>query len=306
MLILGSGGTSKTAAYVANKMNAGCVLRVSRTEKDGFITYFDALKHHADTDVVINTTPCGMYPESDKMPVDLSAFRKLSAVLDVIYNPLKTRLLLAAEERGITAAGGLYMLIMQAVKAAELFTDKSVDGKKADKTYRVILKRKRNIVLIGMPSSGKTTVGKELSRLLGMPFIDSDDVVTKKTGKTPAEIIKECGEPHFRAVESKVIAEISSCNHTVIATGGGAPTIYDNLLSLKSNGKVYFIDRPCDMLKATSDRPLSSSKDALLELYNKRIDIYRAAADVTVKNEKDIESVINEIREDFCYENFSD
>lgn len=306
VLILGSGGTSKTAEFVAKNLKVLSVMRVSRKQKEGFITYAEAENLYNDADIIINTTPCGMFPDTENTPIDLRKFQNLCAVIDVIYNPLKTRLILGAEKRGLTAAGGLYMLVMQAVGAAELFTGEKVSLDKVNDVYRAIKREKQNIVLIGMPSSGKTTIGKELSNKLGMPFFDSDEVIKNKTGRTPAEIIRSDGEPAFRKLESEVISELSKSNHIVIATGGGAPTVYDNVLSLKSNGRVYFIDRPYHLLEATPDRPLSSSKEALRSLYESRIDVYRAAADVRVNNDCDIEYVENYIRKDFCYEDTCD
>lgn len=303
VLILGSGGTSKTASFAANKLKASSVLRVSRTQKEGFITYSTAESMYTDADIIINTTPCGMFPNANETPIDLSKFKNLKAVIDVIYNPLKTRLLLEAEKLGVVAVGGLYMLIMQAVGAAELFISKKLDADIVNNLYRAIKRNKQNIVLTGMPASGKTTVGKRISDILSMSFFDSDEVITKKAGKTPADIIRDTGEANFRKIERDIISDISSNNHAVIATGGGVPTIYDNILSLKSNGKIYFIDRPLEFLDITDDRPLSASNKALRALYEQRIDTYRETADVIIKNDGDIEYVINKIKEDFCNEN---
>ena len=298
VLVLGSGGTSKTALYVAESLGAKEVLRVSRSKKEGFITYGEAAGLQSNAEVIINTTPCGMFPDNQSMPIDLSPFNSLEAVVDVIYNPLNTRLVLEAQRLGIKATGGLYMLVTQAARAAELFTGKQIETDRFEEVYGEILREKRNIVLIGMPTSGKTTVGKILSERLGMAFFDTDEQITEKTGQTPAEIIKSRGEEYFRALESEVIARISQNNHSVIATGGGAVTVEKNVLSLKSNGKLFFLDRPLEMLISSQDRPLSSSGEALKKLYEKRIDLYRSAADVTVKNDADIESAVEIIRKD--------
>ena len=173
VLILGGGGTSKTALFVAQKLGAKCVIRVSRTEKEGFVTYTEARELHTDANVLINTTPVGMYPDTEKSPIDISEFNRLEAVFDAIYNPLNSRLILAARQRGIIAAGGLYMLVAQAYKSAELFSGKSIDESLIDKTYKQVLNSRRNIVLIGMPSSGKSTIGGILSNLLKMPLFDT-------------------------------------------------------------------------------------------------------------------------------------
>lgn len=299
VLILGGGGTTKTAFFVAQKSGAKCVIRVSRTEKEGFVTYTEARELHTDANVLINTTPVGMYPDTEKSPIDISEFNRLEAVFDAIYNPLNSRLILAARQRGIIAAGGLYMLVAQAYKSAELFSGKSIDESLIDKTYKQVLNSRRNIVLIGMPSSGKSTIGGILSNLLKMPLFDTDEHIFKMTGKTPADIINREGEAAFRRIESKVIADISVKNHCIIATGGGAVTVDGNIIRLKANGKVYYIDRPVDLLKSTPDRPLSSSAEALKNLYDKRKDLYKNAADLTVKNDAGINEAAEIIRKDF-------
>lgn len=305
VLILGSGGTSETALFVAKKMGAKCVLRVSRTENDGFVTYKEAKTNHKDAEILINTTPVGMYPNISGTPVDLSVFTNLEAVFDAVYNPIKSRLIISAEKLGIKAAGGLYMLVMQGIKAAELFTDDKIDIKKADEIFLKILRDKRNIVLIGMPTAGKTEIGKRLSLRLNMPFFDSDSIITEKTGKTPAQIIKGEGETVFRKIESEVIRELSVNNHCIIATGGGAVTVDENITNLKANGKVYYVDRPLNLLTSSPDRPLSSSPKAILTLYENRKYLYKKAADKVINNNADIDSAAETIRKDFYYENFS-
>lgn len=299
VLILGGGGTSKTALYAADTLGAGSVLRVSRSEKEGFITYGEAISRHTDTDIIINTTPAGMYPDIEGCPVDISHFKNLKAVFDVIYNPLKSRLLLAAQKHGIPAFCGLYMLIMQAYRAAELFTGASIAADKAEAVYKKVLSEKRNIVLVGMPSAGKTETGRLLSERLSMPFFDSDEEITRATGKTPAQIIRTEGESAFRAAESAVIKELSLKNHSVIATGGGAVLREENVLNLKANGRVYYLNRPIDRLLTSPDRPLSSSKEAIAGLYRARKNLYENAADMTVVNDTDLNAVAEIIRKDF-------
>lgn len=299
VLILGSGGTSRTALYVAEQSGARSALMVSRVKKDGFITYDEAKKSHADAEIIINTTPVGMYPENACTPIDISCFADLKAVIDVIYNPLKSCLVLAAENRGITAAGGLYMLIMQAYRSAELFSGEKIDIKKAERVYKKIFSGKQNIVLIGMPSAGKTELGKLLSDMLDMPFFDSDGEITKRAGRTPAEIIKSDGEEAFRKIESETLYDLSLKNHSVIATGGGAVTRDENIVNLKANGRIYYVDRPINLLLSSPDRPLSSSKSAIVALYCERKLMYEKAADKTVSNETDLYSAAEKIREDF-------
>lgn len=302
VLILGGGGTSKTALFVAKNMGAKEIIRVSRTKHPDFVTYSEAKLRHNDSEVIINTTPVGMYPKTKEMPIDISGFNNLQAAVDVIYNPLNSRLVLSAKEKGIKAVGGLYMLVAQAHRSAELFSTESIDCKRIDEIYAELLRKKQNIVLIGMPSAGKTTVGSMLSKTLNMPFFDSDDVITLKTGKTPAEIIKTQSEAVFRQIESEIVCELSLKNHAIIATGGGVPTVAGNVTALKQNGRIYYIDRPIDLLESTPDRPLSSCKDDLILLYHKREKLYINAADKRIVNDKDLSYVAEEIRKDL-YEN---
>ena len=299
VLILGSGGTSKTAFCVAKYMGAKEILKVSRKGGDGLITYNDAVLNHRDTEVIINTTPCGMYPDIDNMPLDIEKFENLQGVIDVIYNPLCSKLVVSAKERGIKAVGGLYMLVSQGAFAAEKFADIKIDGSKTEKVYQKLLKDKQNLVLIGMPSCGKTTIGKAVAKDLSMDFADSDELIVQKTGMTIPEIFKSNGEKGFREIESEVIAEISKLQNTVIATGGGAVLNPENIRLLKLNGKVIFIDRPLEMLVTTSDRPLSSDKDLLKKRYDERYEIYCKSADEKIDAYGSIEENINAVKEAF-------
>ena len=299
VLVLGSGGTSKTAVSVAKSLGAKAVVRVSRTAKEDCITYEQAYSDFADAEVIINTTPCGMYPNIVGEPIDLDRFSKTEALVDAIYNPLCSNLVVKARDRGINAIGGLYMLVAHAALAAELFVDTDVPTEKIDAVYREIVKQKQNIVLIGMPSSGKTTVGKRLASELEMQFIDTDKEIEKVSGKTIPEIFAESGEAAFRDIESSVITEVSSKQNCIIATGGGAILRPENITVLKGNGIIYFIDRPLQMLITTDDRPLSSNRDDLVKRYNERYDIYCGVADKKVINDSEIQAVIDTIKEDF-------
>ena len=191
------------------------------------------------------------------------------------------------------------MLVAHAALAAELFVDTDVPTEKIDAVYREIVKQKQNIVLIGMPSSGKTTVGKRLASELEMQFIDTDKEIEKVSGKTIPEIFAESGEAAFRDIESSVITEVSSKQNCIIATGGGAILRPENITVLKGNGIIYFIDRPLQMLITTDDRPLSSNRDDLVKRYNERYDIYCGVADKKVINDSEIQAVIDTIKEDF-------
>lgn len=299
VLVLGSGGTSKTAVAVAKALGATLVKRVSRTAKEDCITYSQAYSDFKDAQVIINTTPCGMYPNIIGEPIDIECFKNCEALIDAIYNPLCSNLVIKAKAGGIKAMGGLYMLVAQAAFAAELFIDTAVSEEKIYDVYKKIVSSKRNIVLTGMPSSGKSTIGKRLEKELGMNFIDADTEIEKVAGKPISQIFKESGEGHFRDIESDVIANVSARQNQVIATGGGAVLREQNLTLLKGNGTVYFIDRPLELLMTTDDRPLSSNREDLIKRYNERYDIYCNTADKRVVNDGKIKSVIDAIKEDF-------
>ncbi|MBR6754818.1 MAG: shikimate dehydrogenase, partial [Clostridia bacterium] len=281
VLILGTGGTSKTAFVVATDMGASQILTVSRRKTDEHITYEEAVALHSNANVIINTTPSGMYPDCDSKPIDISSFSLLEGVIDVVYNPLCTNLVLDARERGIKAEGGLFMLVMQAVVAVEKFLDTKIEKTVADKVFASVLSSKENIVLTGMPGSGKSTVGK-LLKIDGFEFVDTDSEIEKRCGCTIKELIASKGETYFRNLETEVIHDVSSKNCRIISTGGGAVLREENVRSLKRNGKLFFINADLSRLHATDDRPLSNTEDKLLKLYNERINIYRSTADVTV------------------------
>ena len=204
VLILGSGGTSKTALAVAESMECACVYRVSREGKEGCITYSEARAVHSDADIIINTTPVGMYPKIYNTPIDLEDYQKVTAIVDAVYNPLRSKLVYDGQKKGIKS---VYMLVAQAAVAAERFIDTEVPVSEIDRVYRELMYLKTNIVLIGMPGSGKTTIGKLLAEDTGKEFIDTDDEIVKREKKTIPEIFAEVGEVGFRKIETEVIRE---------------------------------------------------------------------------------------------------
>lgn len=299
VLILGTGGTSKTASEVAKSLGASSVYKVSRSERPESVTYEAAYSLHSDADVIINTTPLGMFPNIEGCPVDLSKFSKLSGVVDAVYNPLKTKLVSSAQSLGIKATTGLFMLVMQAAIASGIFLGIEYEDEAVERIYNKILKSKQNIVLIGMPTSGKTTVGKILADNLHREFKDTDSEIEKKTGMSVAEIFEKKGEKEFRRIETEVIKEISKGQGMVIATGGGAVLADENVGSLKMNGIVYFLDRPIENLMVTNSRPLSGTPEALRKLYCERYGIYKRSADVIVLNDDTKENAAKEIERNF-------
>ncbi len=297
--ILGTGGTSKTANSVAKSLLAKEILVVSRTKKNGIITYEELYENHKDLDVIINTTPLGMFPKNDTKPANIDEFSNLSGVIDAVYNPLKTKLIYDAQKRGIKAEGGLYMLVAQALLASEIFLDKKYPKERLDEIFSTLKKQKENIVLIGMPSSGKSTVGKELAARLCRKFYDTDIEIEKKENMSIPKIIALKGEEAFRKIEKKAVEEVSKETGAVIATGGGVVLKEDNIEALKQNGRIYFLDRPLDMLLPTEDRPLTSTKEALMKKYNERYSIYELSADVKIDGSGNVKSVADEVMNQF-------
>ena len=281
-LILGSGGTSKTARAVLEKMGASKIITVSRNPDKGEISYTDVYKKHLNTEIIVNTTPVGMFPNIFSEPIDISAFENLYAVIDAVYNPERTLLLQRGSERGAKTAGGLYMLISQAIFASELFLGVKYPRGLSDEIYEKTIKSKRNIALIGMPSSGKSTVGKILASELCRPLYDTDFLIEERCGASIKSIFKERGEGYFRDAEAEEIKRVAPLHSSVISVGGGAVLRKDNLEALRANSNVVYIKRPLSALMPSNDRPLSASEDALSSLYHERLPIYEGAADIII------------------------
>lgn len=301
VLILGTGGTAKTASAVMRTLGAKSVVKVSRTKKDDAIDYEEA-KTKKDTQVIFNATPAGMYPSDEGCPIDLSVFDNLEGVLDAIYHPLSTNLVLQAREKGAKALGGLYMLVAQAVYASRLFLSKSIDDVdkyEIDDTYEKILAQKQNVVLVGMPSSGKSTIGKRVAKMLGREFVDTDDEIVKKINMPIAEFFAKYGEAEFRKIESEIVCEISKRSAIVVATGGGVVLDKNNVSALRRNGKIVFLNRSVQNLVATNSRPLSSNAKDLKNMFEQRYPIYKASADIEKNNDETVDIAVREIAKEF-------
>lgn len=299
VLILGTGGTSKTAVAVARSLGAAEVYRLSRSGRDGALTYEDAARLHADADVLINTTPGGMYPAVEGCPVALDAFPNLSGVVDAVYNPLRTNLVLQARSRGIPAEGGLYMLAAQASYASALFRGCETSQRDIDLAYQTVRREMENIVLIGMPSSGKSTVGRALAERLGKRFADSDALVTERIGMPIADYFAQRGEAAFREREQEAVADLAATGGQVIATGGGAILRPENVTALRRSGRLVFLDRSPEKLIATADRPLASDREALRRRYEERYDLYCAAADLHIDGDGTVEETAQRIEKEW-------
>ena len=284
VLILGTGGTSETAETAVKDGGARRVTKVSRT---GEVNYANAY-NLTDTEIVINTTPVGMYPALGKSPLDLSRFPALEGALDAVYNPLRTDFILQAQSLGVKCAGGLAKLVAQGARARELF-----DGKKRgdDEIAAAIRKAERhyeNVVLVGMPGSGKSVVGREVAKSLGRAFFDCDAEIEKKLGKSIPEVFAECGEEYFRAAERETIAELSAVSGAVISTGGGAVLDGENVRALKRNGRIFYLKRDVKKL-ARKGRPLSASGAAVEKMFQLRKPLYEKAADEIIDNDGALE-----------------
>ena len=291
VVILGSGGASRTAITVATDMGARAVVVISRNGADNY----ENLHLHADAEVLINATPVGMYPKNGVSPVSLAVFPHLEAVLDMIYNPARTALLMEAEERGIPYRNGLLMLVSQARRAAELFLNTQIDDGEVKAVADSIARDTENIILIGMPGCGKTTLGKQIAALTGRRFVDCDDELVKTAGKPIPQIFAEDGEETFRALETATLGALAAESGLVIATGGGVVTRPRNYPLMHQNGRILFLDTPPDALP-TDGRPLSQKKTPAV-LYAERLPLYRQMADEVIPVSRCVEDNVKLIME---------
>lgn len=292
VVILGSGGTSHTACAAAKELGAAKIVVVSRKGEDNY----ENLSRHADTEVLINTTPVGMFPNAGVSPVSLDTFPQLTGVLDVVFNPLRTALVMEAEARGIPCACGLPMLVAQAKRAAELFTGQSIGDNRTEEVLSGLVGQVRNVVLIGMPGSGKSAIGRALAKRLGKEFVDLDHLITRRAGKPIPEIFAQEGEDAFRALESALVREAGARTGCVLSTGGGVVTRDENYPPLHQNGVIVHITRDLNLLP-TDGRPVSQSTD-LHQLWAQRERLYRSFADLTVDNSGAIDGAAEQIEKE--------
>ena len=288
-LVFGSGGASVTVQAVLRHL--GCrVVVVSRT---GEVTYED-LPKHSDAQVLVNTTPVGMFPNVGESVAELSVFPHLEAVLDVIYNPARTKLILDAEERGIPCESGLYMLVGQAARAGEIWTGTQIPEETRSRIHRTIGASMENIVLIGMPGCGKSTVGALLAKKLGRRLVDADREVVNRAGMEIPQYMERHGEEGFRKLETQVLAELGKSSGLVIATGGGCVTRSENYRHLHQNGTIVWLRRDISKLPVNG-RPISQ-RDGVAALYEKRKPLYEAFSDRIAENCGSAEETAEEIR----------
>lgn len=291
VLIFGSGGASLTAQYVLRQLGAREIVVISRR---GEHTY-ETLSRHEDAQIAVNTTPVGMFPETGLAPAGLCRFPKLEAALDVIYNPARTAFLLQAEQLGLTCANGLLMLVAQAKKSSEAFTGRSIPDARIQSITDTLAASMQNIILIGMPGCGKSTVGRQLAKKLNRPFVDADTVLAQEAGLSIPEIFRLEGEEGFRRRETKVLSELGKQSGLVLATGGGCVTREENYPLLHQNGKIFCLQRPLQRLPSAG-RPVSLSQ-GVAEIYRVRKPLYERFADVTIDNNGTVGAAVQQILE---------
>lgn len=292
-LVLGSGGTAMTACAVI-RANGGEAVVISRNGEN----HYGNLDRHADADYILNTTPVGMYPQTDAQPVDLTCFPALKGVLDVVYNPLRTRLLLQAQKLGIPCEGGLSMLVYQAVRACELFTGEKVEAERVSEAERALRRSVTNLVLVGMPGCGKSTIGAMLARELNMELVDLDDEIEKAAGVSIPEIFAREGEEGFRRRESEQVLRFGSQGGRVLVTGGGAVKREENRRWLQMNGFVAHITRNVNLLPMDG-RPLSQNRERLAAMWQERKALYADCADECIANHSTPQACAQTIKEAF-------
>lgn len=290
-LVLGSGGASVMAVAVLKLLGAESVTVISRGGEDNY----DNLERHAGAQIIANTTPVGMYPNNGQAAVDLTCFPRCEGVLDVVYNPERTALLLQAEKLGIPRAGGLYMLVAQAKRSSELFTGQTIPDSEIDRIEAVLSGQMKNIVLVGMPSSGKSTLAAALGETLGRSVYEADALIAQEAGMDIPAIFAQYGEEHFRALETEILSRLGKLSGAILSTGGGCVTREENYDLLHQNGSIIWLQRSIDKLDKTG-RPISLKND-LNELYQKREPMYRRFADATVDNNGSVAATLEHILE---------
>ena len=290
-LVLGSGGASNTVCAVLKQLGAEVIV-ISRSGEDNY----ENLRRHADAKIIANTTPVGMYPKNGASPVDLTQFPDCEGVLDVVYNPARTALILQAEELGIPCKSGLHMLVGQAKRACERFTGTTIPDSEIDRIERFVDSHLENIVLIGMPGCGKSTVAAALGEKTGRTVYDADACIVEKAGMPIPEIFAKFGEGRFREIETEVLAELGKLSGVIIATGGGCVTREENYPLLHQNGRIFWLKRSLDKLPVDG-RPISQT-NPLETIFRRRQPLYTSFADVEVNNNDNLEDTVRSIMEE--------
>ena len=290
VLVLGSGGSSSCVVHVMREMQAGQIVVISRGGEDNY----NNISRHHDAQVIINTTPVGMYPHTGESPVDIRNFKRLEGVLDLIYNPARTQFLMDAEMLGLPYSNGLTMLVGQARVASEIFRGQPITAEQEEKVVKMLRRKMENIILIGMPGCGKSTIGRLLAESTSKTFVDADSAIEETAGISIPEIFDREGEQGFRKRESEVLEKLGKQSGLVIATGGGCVTRRENYSYLHQNGTIVFLERDISKLERKG-RPLSQGN--LHEMFDKRLPLYREFADIIIQNNERVEEVVKRITE---------
>ncbi|MCQ4953455.1 shikimate kinase [Holdemania filiformis] len=302
VILLGNGGAAQAVQAVLEDLGAAAIVKVKRNPSSETLTYEEAYRDHSGAQVIVNTSPVGMFPAQEGIPVELDRFPQLESVADVIYNPHRTRLIVEAQKRGCRTATGLSMLTAQAAEAIEAFIGKPVAPESILRMTAELAREKMNLVLIGMPGCGKSTIARKLAEISGRPAVDIDQRIVERIGMPIRDFFAQQGEARFRQIEAEILAEVTLQTGQIIATGGGIVKDWENVRRLRQSGKVYFLDRSLDQLETDPSRPLSSSREALRQLYDQRIDLYRAACDQQIENNGSADQTARRLWQDWLTE----
>lgn len=291
-IVLGNGGASKAVCWTLRNLGIAEIVLVKKNLSQETITYEECYQKHSDAHILVNTSPVGMFPASDELVVDLDRFQHLEAVLDVIYNPLSTKLLVEADQRGIVTCGGLLMLVAQAVEAAGYFQSSVFPDETVHQLTANLLQQKQNLVMIGMPGCGKSTIAEALGRFLHRRVIDLDAEIVKDIGMSIKDYFHLYGEEGFRKKETEITKRFMNETGCIISCGGGAVIRRENMIALRQNGFIVWLKRDLALLEVSDTRPLSSKKQQLNALYEQRKDLYALYADAQITNEGTVEETV--------------
>ena len=302
VILLGNGGAAQAVQAVLEDLGAAAIVKVKRNPSPETLTYEEAYRDHSGAQVIVNTSPVGMFPAQEGIPMELDRFPQLESVADVIYNPHRTRLIVEAQKRGCRTATGLSMLTAQAAEAIEAFIGKPVAPESILRMTAELAREKMNLVLIGMPGCGKSTIARKLAEISGRPAVDIDQRIVERIDMPIRDFFAQQGEARFRQIEAEILAEVTLQTGQIIATGGGIVKDWENVRRLRQSGKVYFLDRSLDQLETDPSRPLSSSREALRQLYDQRINLYRAACDQQIENNGSADRTARRLWQDWLTE----
>ena len=299
VLVIGNGGAAKAIIAVLKDQQAKQIIVCARTIKEGVTPLNEVYEKHSDVDIIVNTSPVGMYPDSMASPLSLTTFTTCEVVVDIIYNPLRTKLLVEAKALGKQAVGGLEMLIAQAKYALQFFKNIKIDDTRISQIFQQMCYQTQNIVLIGMPGCGKTSVAKELANICDKTLVDIDIEIEKQIQMPISEYFANYGEAKFREIEKEVTLHFAQKTNQILSCGGGVVKDDDNIIALKQNGILFYIERDIEAICCGEGRPLSKSKEDIIQLYKERKHLYENAYDMKVNNNTNVQEVARVVNEQF-------